>query len=160
MTFEAAEADISALERLKWLVLGYDVTGVDVLADDRSTPTASSACSSSTPTCARSTPAPPTDDDDELLRSPQEYLHAFLRSLDAAAEGCPSASSPTSSARSRTTASSGLERTAALEEACHRLFLSQQRAGAAARRGARHPHAPARAPRPPAATSCAACSTG
>ena len=32
ITFEPAEADTSELERLKWLVLGYDVTGVDVLA--------------------------------------------------------------------------------------------------------------------------------
>ena len=31
LTFEPAEADTSELERLKWLVLGYDVTGVEVL---------------------------------------------------------------------------------------------------------------------------------
>ena len=34
-------------------------------------------------------PATTADDDEDLLRSPQEYLHAFLRSLDAAAEGLP-----------------------------------------------------------------------
>ena len=49
----------------------------------------SAACSSSTPTSARSRARARRRPDDERLGSPQEHLHAFLRSLDAEAEGLP-----------------------------------------------------------------------
>ena len=64
----------------------------------------------------------------EPLQSPQEHLHAWLRSLDAEAEGLPPRFI---AALRRALAHYGidsLERTPALEEACYRLFLSQQRA--------------------------------
>jgi acetyl/propionyl-CoA carboxylase alpha subunit/acetyl-CoA carboxylase carboxyltransferase component len=67
----------------------------------------------------------------QLLQSPQENLHAWLRSLDAEAEGLP----PRFVAQlERALAHYGiesLERTPALEAACHRLFLSKQRAATA-----------------------------
>ena len=63
-----------------------------------------------------------------LLPSPQEHLHAWLRSLDAEAEGL---TPRFTAALRRALAHYGidsLERTPRLEEACYRLFLSQQRA--------------------------------
>ena len=51
----------------------------------------STACSGSSRTCTRS-PGRGSDDEEaegEAGRSPQEHLHAFLRSLDAKAEGLP-----------------------------------------------------------------------
>ena len=82
----------------------------------------------STPTCARSR-ARRHDPERELLHSPQEYLHAFLRSLDAEAERLPERFVDAArSARSRHYGVEGLDRTPALEDACYRLFLSQQRA--------------------------------
>ncbi len=67
----------------------------------------------------------------QLLQSPQEHLHAWLRSLDAEAEGLP----PRFVEQLRQALAhygiDSLERTPALEEACYRLFLSQQRAGTA-----------------------------
>ena len=84
---------------------------------------------------ARAHPRPPRRPERELLHSPQEYLHAFLRSLDAKAERLPGAlRQPARSARSPTTASTSLDRTPALEEACYRLFVSQERADLAAPR--------------------------
>ena len=68
------------------------------------------------------------DPERELLHSPQEYLHAFLRSLDAKAERLPERFV---SLLQRALAHYGvdsLDRTPALEEACYRLFVSQERA--------------------------------
>ena len=68
------------------------------------------------------------DPERELLHSPQEYLHAFLRSLDAKAERLPERFV---SLLERALAHYGvdsLDRTPALEEACYRLFVSQERA--------------------------------
>jgi biotin carboxyl carrier protein len=71
------------------------------------------------------------DAEPELLRSPREHLHAWLRSLDAEAEGLP----PTFVEQLRRALAGygieSLDRTPALEDACYRLFLSQERAGAA-----------------------------
>ena len=81
----------------------------------------------------------------ELVQSPQEHLHAWLRSLDAEAEGLP----PVQSGLRRALAHYGiesLERTPALEEACYRLFLSQQRAESPARRSSRSSTAGSRRP--------------
>ena len=74
--------------------------------------------------------------------SPQQYLHAFLRSLDADAEGLPDrfvASLERALARYGITS---LERTPALEAAGYRLFLSRQRARDGEQRGAGDPRAP------------------
>ena len=74
----------------------------------------------------------PRHDDDEpegeLVRSPQEHLHAYLRSLDAEAEGLPDRSLVELLRGARHYGVESLDRTPALEEACYRLFLSQQRA--------------------------------
>ncbi len=134
------------LQRLEWLVLGYDVDAdegrrlvaeldascgdlmgcdpqlvpgehrlLDVFADLRSL------------TRRRGE----SDElDGEPLRSSQEYLHSYLRSLDVEAEGLP-ARFVTSLQRALGRYGVGsLERTPALERACYRLFLSQERAGA------------------------------
>ena len=67
-------------------------------------------------------------DDDDELGSPQEHLHAFLRSLDAEAEGLPDRYVVHLTRALAHYGVEGLERTGALEDAAYRLFLSQQRA--------------------------------
>jgi acetyl/propionyl-CoA carboxylase alpha subunit/acetyl-CoA carboxylase carboxyltransferase component len=129
VTFEPAEADVSDLERLKWLVLGYDVIGIDVLDDPVDDEGERRLLGLYADVRALDRPHPTGADD--LLRSPQEYLHAFLRSLDAAAEGLPERFVAALERALAHYGITGLERTPALEEACHRLFLAQQRAPAA-----------------------------
>jgi len=129
VTFESAEAATSPLERLKWLVLGYDVRGVDLpgdTADEEGERRLLELYAD-----VRALDRPSTAADDDLIRSPQEYLHAFLRSFDAAAEGLPERFVAHLERALAHYGIEGLERTPALEEACHRLFLSQQRSGAA-----------------------------
>ena len=106
---------------------------------------ASTACWTCTPTCAHSRAAR-HDPEREMLRSPQEYLHAFLRSLDAKAERLPERFVALLQRALAHYGVEGLDRTPALEEACYRLFLAQQRADLAARRraGRAGPPAPAR----------------
>ena len=70
-------------------------------------------------------------DDEDELGSPQEHLHAFLRSLDAEAEGLPDRYVVHLERALAHYGIEGLERTAALEDAAYRLFLSQQRAATA-----------------------------
>ena len=132
------------LRRMEWLVLGYDV-GVaevertiadlhgqcaDLLACDpalivgehRLLGMFADLCAVSRPQLGDQEPA------SELQPSPREYLHAWLRSLDAKAEGLPARFT---AALRRALAHYGihsLERTPALEEACYRLFLANQRA--------------------------------
>ena len=67
-------------------------------------------------------------DADDDLGSPQEHLHAFLRSLDAEAEGLPDRYVVHLTRALAHYGVEGLERTGALEDAAYRLFLSQQRA--------------------------------
>ena len=71
------------------------------------------------------------DPDAEALSSPQEHLHAFLRSLDAEAEGLPDRFVAHLERALGHFGVTGLERTAALEDAAYRLFLAQQRAPSA-----------------------------
>ena len=90
------------------------------------------ACSRSTPTCARlNRPHAERERGGEALSSPQEHLHAFLRSLDAKAEGLPDRFVAQLERALGHLGVTGLERTAALEDAAYRLFLAQQRAGTA-----------------------------
>ncbi|MGH2982979.1 MAG: carboxyl transferase domain-containing protein [Solirubrobacterales bacterium] len=70
------------------------------------------------------------DPEGDWLRSPQEYLHGYLRSLDPEAEGLPPRFVTSLERSLRHYGVEGLERTPALERACHRLFLSQERADA------------------------------
>ena len=134
------------LRRLEWLVLGYDVTDADVkriIADLHG------ACSdlSCSPALipgehrllrlfadlrALTRPRHEEDPEGELLRSPQEYLHAFLRSLDAESEGLPERFVALLERALAHYGVTGLDRTPALEEACYRIALSQQRVGRSA----------------------------
>ncbi len=102
------------------------------------------------------------DPERELLHSPQEYLHAFLRSLDAKAERLPERFVNLLQRALSHYGVEGLDRTPALEEACYRLFVSQERADLARAavmailtRGSSAPASSSAAP----ATSSAACST-
>ncbi len=63
--------------------------------------------------------------------SPQQHLHAFLRSLDPAAEGLPDRFLASLERALGHYDVGGLDRTPALEAACYRLFLSRQRADTA-----------------------------
>ena len=67
----------------------------------------------------------------DTMGSPQEHLHAFLRSLDPVAEGLPDRFVAHLERAVAHYGIDGLERTAALEDAGYRLFLSQQRAASA-----------------------------
>ena len=95
--------------------------------------------------------------------SPQEHLHAFLRSLDADAEGLPERFVAHLERALAHYGIEGLERTPRSRTPAYRLFLSQQRADRGARGGARR-SSTRRLERADelagAATSCAACSTG
>ena len=157
LTFEPAEADLSDLERLKWLVLGYDVTGVDVLdgpLDDEGERRLLGLYAD-----VRSLDRPHAGDDaEELLRSPQEYLHAFLRSLDAASEGLPERFVASLERALAHYGIGGLERTPALEEAVSPPVPVPAARRRGARLGAGDPHAQARARLAAATTRCAACS--
>ncbi len=132
------------LRRMEWLLLGYDVGAAEVqrtIADLHGQCADLLACDPalipgehrllrmfadlravSRP--QRGEPAVGS----ELLQSTREHLYAWLRSLDAEAERLPPRFI---SALRRALDYYGvhsLERTPALEEACYRLFLSQQRA--------------------------------
>ena len=125
--FEAADDDATGLQRLAWLVLGYDVTPeeaqralaqpADLAGERRLLELYADVRGLNRP-----------HSDDELLGSPQEHLHAFLRSLDAEAEGLPDRFVATLERALSHYGIDGLERTAALEHACYRLFVSQLRA--------------------------------
>ena len=143
VTFDAGDPEPgggpSGLERLRRLALGYDVTPAEakrvvgeVLDAPADIEQGGAGCSRSTPTCARSTARTPSASSGaEALSSPQEHLHAFLRSLDAEAEGLPDRFVAQLERALGHFGVSGLERTAALEDAAYRLFLAQQRAGTA-----------------------------
>jgi acetyl/propionyl-CoA carboxylase alpha subunit/acetyl-CoA carboxylase carboxyltransferase component len=131
------------LRRIEWLLLGYDVDAQDV---ERTIADLHGACAdplSCDPTLipgehrlieifadlAAVCRARRYEEEGEpgLLQSPQEQLYAWLRSLDAEAEGLP----PRFVAQLERALShygiDGLERTPRLEAACHRLFLSSRR---------------------------------
>ena len=146
----AADAELVAperchenLRRMEWLVLGYDIGAAEVdrtIADLHGQCADLLACDPAlvpgehrllgmfADLLALSASWHNEDETEaELLQSPEEHLHAWLRSLDAEVEGLPSRFVV---ALRRALAYYGiesLERTPALEEACHRLFLSGQR---------------------------------
>jgi acetyl/propionyl-CoA carboxylase alpha subunit/acetyl-CoA carboxylase carboxyltransferase component len=64
---------------------------------------------------------------EDLLHSPQEYLHEFLRSLDAGAEGLPEQFVKALERALAHYGITGLERTPVLEDACYRLLLADHR---------------------------------
>jgi acetyl/propionyl-CoA carboxylase alpha subunit/acetyl-CoA carboxylase carboxyltransferase component len=123
----AALAGDAGPARLDWAILGYDVAAAEpgstvdgerllgLFADLRSlTRTAGGEL-----------------DDEEAARSPLEHLHAYLRSLDADAEGLPPAFVAHLQRVLGHYGVTSLDRTPALEEACYRIFLASLRADAA-----------------------------
>ncbi|MBV8999505.1 MAG: hypothetical protein JO304_10615, partial [Solirubrobacterales bacterium] len=132
------------LRRMEWLVLGYDVDAAEVrrtIADLHGQCSDLLSCDPAlipgehhllgmfADLRAVSRPSHANHESgSEPLQSPQEHLNAWLRSLDADVEGLPPRFT---AALRRALAHYGIEsfeRTPALEEACYRLFLSQQRA--------------------------------
>ena len=132
--FELDEEPDAATElaELEWLVLGYDFTPEEVKRVLRGAPDDLVAERRLLELYAdvRTLNRPHADglDDEDELGSPQEHLHAFLRSLDADAEGLPDRYLTHLTRALAHYGVEGLERTAALEDAAYRLFLSQQRA--------------------------------
>ncbi len=131
------------LRRLEWIMLGYDAEPGEVdqiLADLHDADPDSLACDPPLVQGEHRLLAvyadlqvlnrPQHDETDlsAVARSPREHLFAYLRSLDVEAEGLPA---PFVDDLRRALARYGVEklnRTAQLEEACYRLFLSQRRA--------------------------------
>jgi acetyl/propionyl-CoA carboxylase alpha subunit/acetyl-CoA carboxylase carboxyltransferase component len=137
LTFESAPGEASGLDRLAWLVLGYDVRPEDaheILSRLRDEPVDSDGERRLLERYAdvRALNRPHADPDPEaeaeLTGSPQELLHAFLRSLDPAAEGLPERFTAALERALAHYGIEGLDRTLALEQAGYRLFLAQQRA--------------------------------
>ncbi len=153
LSFSAVErhpADQSPTERchelldgLEWLVLGYDIAEGEVEATLAELHDEHLEHLTSDPDLiaqenrllgmfadlrAVSRPELRGDESDaEMLQSPQEDLHAWLRSLDAEAEGLPERFTLQLRRALSHYGIDELERTPALEECCHRLFISQQR---------------------------------
>ena len=128
----------TACERLGWLVLGYDVPAADVrrIVDDLIAAPPDPEREHRlleiyADVRALNRPHPDPGDEAEAMGSPQEHLHAFLRSLDPAAEGLPDRFVAHLERALAHYGIEGFERTAALEDAGYRLFLSQQRAASA-----------------------------
>ncbi|MBV9001005.1 MAG: hypothetical protein JO304_18225, partial [Solirubrobacterales bacterium] len=132
------------LRRMEWLVLGYDIGAAEVnrtISDLHGQCADPLACDPAwIPgehrllgmfADLRAVSRPHRSDQEqgsELLRSPQEHLHAWLRSLDAETEGLPARFTDGLRRALRHYGIDGLERTPRLEEAGYRLFLSGQRA--------------------------------
>ena len=137
VVFELEETDDAPTElsELQWLVLGYDFTPEEVKRVLESAPDDLEAERRLLELYAdvRTLNRPHADglDDEDELGSPQEHLHAFLRSLDAEAEGLPDRYLVHLTRALAHYGVEGLDRTGALEDAAYRLFLSQQRAGTA-----------------------------
>lgn len=137
------------LLRMEWLVRGYDVGVPEVdraIADLHGLCADLLACDPAlvpgehrllrmfADLRAISSPIPRDEEEDpELLQGSQEHLYAWLRSLDAEAEGLPEAFLVQLRRALSYYGVESLERTPALEEASYRLFLSQHRADTARR---------------------------
>ncbi len=138
MEFADAEASADGLRRLGWLVLGYDVPAADVrrivdelVAAPPDPEREQRLLEIYADVRALNRPHPDPGDEAEAMGSPQEHLHAFLRSLDPAAEGLPDRFVAHLERALAHYGIEGMERTPALEDAGYRLFLSQQRAASA-----------------------------
>ena len=133
---ETASSDASAaIDRLRFAMLGYDVSGDEVRralavlreCDTDVTDAEHKLLDVFTDVRAL-TRARHDDPERELLHSPQEYMHAFLRSLDAKAERLPERFVTLLQRALSHYGVDSLDRTPALEDACYRLFVSQGRA--------------------------------
>ncbi len=135
------------LRRLQWLVLGYDIDPGEVesiIADLHGECADMLACDPAlVPGEHRllqmfadlrllsRRDRDETDPDAPLPASQQQHLHAWLRSLDADAEGLPDRFLERLRRALAHYGIDGLDRTPALEDACYRMFLSEARAEAA-----------------------------
>ncbi len=137
VAFDAAgEHGPGDLQRLLWLVLGYDVDEGDaaaIAARLAGAPVDAEGERALLEAYADVRALDRPHSDDAGLGSPQERLHAFLRSLDPAAEGLPERFVAALERALAHYGVGGLERTPSLEAACYRLFVSQLRAPAARR---------------------------
>jgi acetyl/propionyl-CoA carboxylase alpha subunit/acetyl-CoA carboxylase carboxyltransferase component len=119
------------LQRLEWLLLGYDVPEDEIAR----APGAELGAGEQrllhvyADLCALAHPRRDARDV-AMERSPQEYLRAFLRSLDARAERLPERFEEQLRRALAHYGVTSLDRTERLENACFRLFLAQQRAAA------------------------------
>jgi acetyl/propionyl-CoA carboxylase alpha subunit/acetyl-CoA carboxylase carboxyltransferase component len=139
LSFEATDPDPAGgpttIERLGWLVRGYDVSPpearriLDCFLQAPADP-AGERRLLEVYADLRAVTRPHAVDGDigADAPSPQQQLHAFLRSLDPAAEGLPDRFVASLERALAHYDIGGLERTPALEAACYRLFLSRQRA--------------------------------
>ncbi len=126
------------LRHLEWLLLGYDADAdaVDrIVAGLRREPPSIAdehrVLGVYADLQALTRPSRGADDPDDLLaRSPREHLHAYLRSLDAEAEGLPPEFVEQLERALAHYGIHSLDRTPALEAACHRLFIAHERADA------------------------------
>ena len=137
------------LQRMEWLVRGYDVADAEV---DRAIADLHGLCADLLSCDPALVPGEhrllrmfadlgvlssplllDESEDPELLQGPQEHLYAWLRSLDAETEGLPEAFVRNLRRALAYYGIDSLERTPALEDASYRLFLSQKRADAARR---------------------------
>jgi acetyl/propionyl-CoA carboxylase alpha subunit/acetyl-CoA carboxylase carboxyltransferase component len=131
-----APTALEKLRRLEWLVLGYDVDAREVeriigdLHDDPELVAGEHRLLRMfADVRALSRPRhDETDPDTPWLRSPQEHLHAWLGSLDADAAGLPESFVGLLSTALAHYGIADLDRTPALEDACYRLYLAQERA--------------------------------
>ncbi len=126
------------LRELEWLALGFDVPPREAQRIVEELATASEPGSGErrfielyTDLQALTRPRHDDEDGEDLLRSPQEHFHAWLRSLDAAAEGLPPGFVALLERALAHYGVDGLDRTPALEDAAYRLFLAEQRADGA-----------------------------
>ncbi len=134
-----ASAARGPLQRLEWLVLGYDFDARDVeriIGDLHADPALIAGEHRVLRMFAdiRALSRPRHDEADletSWLRSPQEHLHAWLGSLDAEAAGLPEPFLELLRAALAHYGITDLDRTPALEEACYRLYLAEERAASA-----------------------------
>ena len=136
---DRAERSDERLQRLEWLVLGYDVDareaerivgGFDddpelIAGEHRLLRMFADVRALSRPRHDEADPETP------WLRSPQEHLNAWLGSLDPETAGLPEAFLAQLRAALAHYGIAGLDRTPALEEACYRLYLTQERTATA-----------------------------
>ena len=135
------------LERLEWLALGYDVSAAEVrraIEDMEGVCADVAACGPGlvdgehrllglyADVKALDRPRHESSEaEEELLRSPQEHFHAFLRSFDAEAEGLPPHFVELLERALAHYGVTDLDRTEELELACYRIALAQQRSSLA-----------------------------
>jgi acetyl/propionyl-CoA carboxylase alpha subunit/acetyl-CoA carboxylase carboxyltransferase component len=127
------------LARLEWLVLGYDVDARDVervVGNPEDDPVLLAGEHRLLRMFAdvRALSRPRHDEADpatQWLRSPQEHLNAWLGSLDPETAGLPESFLALLRTALAHYGITDLDRTPALEEACYRLYLAQERAATA-----------------------------